>query len=87
MRIERERQAREDDRLDELHAAWTRIRDEADAVCRLIESRSGKTRKQIERRIRDRAVRRVLVDRHGKNWVEQVGRAEWESRGRPTSDA
>jgi hypothetical protein len=76
-----------DEALDELHAVWSRIRDEADEVCRLIESRAGRTRLQMQRRATDRAERRRLVEKFGKRWKEEVGRCEWEIRGRPTGDA
>jgi hypothetical protein len=79
-----ERKAQEDERLDVLHAAAIAIRDTADELARVVERRAGQTRLQMQRRIRDRAERRRLVGKYGKNWKELIGRAEWESRGRPS---
>src|SRR2546421_113328 len=41
----------------------------------------------MQRRATDRAERRRLVEKFGKRWKEEVGRCEWEIRGRPTGDA
>ena len=86
MRPERESVRVEDEQLDALHTAWIRIRDEADDVCRFIEKRAGVTRLQMQRRIRDKSQRRILIERYGKRWQEKIGRAEWEVRGRPMGD-
>jgi len=78
--LERQRKAHEDTRLDALDATAIAIRDTADELERSVERRAGQTRLQIQRRGAD------LSERYGGNWQEEVGRAEWESRGRPMSD-
>jgi len=84
--LERQRKAHEDTRLDALDATAIAIRDTADELERSVERRAGQTRLQIQRRGADLAERRRLSERYGGNWQEEVGRAEWESRGRPMSD-
>ncbi len=81
-----EGKAQEDERLDALHATAIAIRDTADELARVVERRAGQTRLQMQRRAADRAERRRLSEKYGKNWQEQIGRAEWESRGRPIGD-